>query len=166
MLHLIDICFLTCICLLQISKIQTCLCVVVGPGLVSTSPDFMRSISSHPAGPHGRLAQKTVIGPPFAVREGSTQFAQGMPDRCDSSHACRLCHLEPCISWSSNRSSAFNLHTFSNPVFIYFPHHTSIPILMTVVIGSTPFRFLKSSLVFLSFMEMPHIHQIICISAL
>ena len=33
------------------------LCVVVGPGLVSTSPAFMRSIASHPAGPHGRLAK-------------------------------------------------------------------------------------------------------------
>ena len=41
----------------QLSQIHTCLCVVVGPGLVSTSPDFMRSINSHPAGPHGRLAQ-------------------------------------------------------------------------------------------------------------
>ena len=26
---------------------------------------FMRSMTSHPAGPHGRLAQKTVIGPPL-----------------------------------------------------------------------------------------------------
>ena len=34
LLHLIDICFLNCICLWQISQIQTCLCVVVGPGLV------------------------------------------------------------------------------------------------------------------------------------
>ena len=48
--HSIDICFLTCICLWQISQIQTCLCVVIGPGLVSTSPAFMRSIASHPAG--------------------------------------------------------------------------------------------------------------------
>ena len=29
LLHLIDICFLPCICLWQISPIQTCLCVVV-----------------------------------------------------------------------------------------------------------------------------------------
>ena len=56
--HLIDICFLTCICLWQISQIQTCLRVVVGPGLISTSSAFMRSIVSHPAGPHGRLTQK------------------------------------------------------------------------------------------------------------
>ena len=49
----IDICFLTCNCMWQISQIQTCLRVVVGPRLVSTSPAFMRSIASHPAGPHG-----------------------------------------------------------------------------------------------------------------
>ena len=58
LLHLIDICFLTCIFLWQISQIQTCLRVVVGPGLVSTSPAYMRSIASNLAGPHGRLAQK------------------------------------------------------------------------------------------------------------
>ena len=62
LLHLIDIFFLTCICLWQISQIQTCLREVIGPGLVSTSPPFMRSIASHPVGPHGRLCQKTVIG--------------------------------------------------------------------------------------------------------
>ena len=35
LLHLMDICFLTCICLWQISKIQTFLFRVVRPGLVS-----------------------------------------------------------------------------------------------------------------------------------
>ena len=34
MLHPMDICFLTCICLWQISQIQTRLFKVVGPGLV------------------------------------------------------------------------------------------------------------------------------------
>ena len=34
LLHLMDICFLTCICLWQISQIQTFLFKVVGPGLV------------------------------------------------------------------------------------------------------------------------------------
>ena len=57
LLHLIDICFLTC--LWQISQIQTFLSVFVGPGLISTSPEFMRSSANHPAGPHGRLVQKT-----------------------------------------------------------------------------------------------------------
>ena len=41
LLHLMDICFLTCICLWQISQIQTFLFKVVGPGLVSTSPAFL-----------------------------------------------------------------------------------------------------------------------------
>ena len=58
LLHHIDICFLTCICMWQISQIHACLRVVVGPGLVLTSPAFMRSIASHPAGPHGRPAPK------------------------------------------------------------------------------------------------------------
>ena len=54
LLHLMDICFLTCICLWQISQIQTFLFKVVGPGLVSTSPAFVSNSASHPAGPHGR----------------------------------------------------------------------------------------------------------------
>ena len=61
MLHLIDNCFLPCICLWHISQIQTCLFVVVGPGFVSTPPAFMRSSASHPAGPHDRLVQKTFV---------------------------------------------------------------------------------------------------------
>ena len=69
--------------------------MVVGPGLVSTLPAFMRSIARHPAGPHGRLAQKRLSGPHCWEQEGSTQFAQGLPDRCDTSTACRLCRLEP-----------------------------------------------------------------------
>ena len=33
-------------------------------------------------------------------RKGSTQFAQDLPDRCDSSTACMLCRLEPCtMTW-------------------------------------------------------------------
>ena len=39
-------------------KSKLVLCVVVGPGFVWTSPAFMRSSASHPAGPHGQLAQK------------------------------------------------------------------------------------------------------------
>ena len=50
----------------QISQIQTFLFKVVGPGLVSTSPAFVCSSASHPAGPHGRHAQKTVNRAPIA----------------------------------------------------------------------------------------------------
>ena len=63
MLHIIDNCFLSCYCLWQISQIQTCLCVVMGPGFVSTSPVFVRSSARHPADPHGRLVKKRLIGP-------------------------------------------------------------------------------------------------------
>ena len=50
----------------QISQIQTFLFKVVGPGLVTTSPAFVSSNVSHPAGPHGRHAQKTVNRAPIA----------------------------------------------------------------------------------------------------
>ena len=66
LLHLIDICFLTCICLWQISQIQTFLFRVVGPGLVSTSPAFVSNSASHPAGRHGRHAPKKVNRAPIA----------------------------------------------------------------------------------------------------
>ena len=66
LLHLMDICFLQCICLWHISQIQTCLCVFVGPGFVSTSLAFMRTCASHPAVPHGRLAKKTVNRSPIS----------------------------------------------------------------------------------------------------
>ena len=73
-LHLIDICFLTCICLWQISQIQTCLRVVVGPGLVSTTPAFMKSSASHPARPHGGLSKLRVIWS-HLWEKGLTRFA-------------------------------------------------------------------------------------------
>ena len=84
LLHLMDICFLTCICLWQISQIQTFLFKVVGPGLVSTSPAFVSSSASHPAGPHGRHAQKTVNRAPkkmyrhmFAISTHTTSSHYG-----------------------------------------------------------------------------------------
>ena len=43
---------------IETSQIQTRLSSVVGPGLVSTSPAFVRSSASHPVGPHVRLAPK------------------------------------------------------------------------------------------------------------
>ena len=78
-----------------------------------------------------------------------------------------LLHSLTCPSWSSNRSFAFNskLHTFLHPVLITCPYHLSLLLLMTVVIGSTPTSLLNYSYVLLSFMEIPHIHLIIYISA-
>ena len=95
LLHLMDICILKCICLLQISQIQTRLCDVVGPGLVSTPPDFVRSSASHPSDPHGRLAQKTVNRAPIAGAGRFDTICTAVCDRCDSFTACRLCRLEP-----------------------------------------------------------------------
>ena len=88
LLHHMDICFLTCICLWQISQIQTFLFKIVGPGLVSTLPAFVSHSAIHPAGPH---AQKTVN------RAG--RFDTICTVRCDSSTACRLCRLEPTESY-------------------------------------------------------------------
>ena len=124
LLHLMEICFLHCICLWQISHIQTCLCVVVGPGFVSTSPAFMRSSASHPAGPHGRLAQKTVNQAPLMGAGGFTTICTAVCNRYDSSTTCRLCRLVPlnCIchlfDQSSNLSrSACNIAPFSSLLY-------------------------------------------------
>ena len=78
----LDICFLTCICLWQISQIQTFLFKVVGPGLVSTSLAFVSNSASHPEGPH------------CCGRGGSTQFAQ----RLES--AVTAPPLVGCVVWS------------------------------------------------------------------
>ena len=95
LLHLMDICFLTCICLWQISQIQTCLFKVVGPGLVSTSPAFVSRSASHPAGPHGRLAPKNgKAGPHCWGRKGYTQFAQQLVS------AVTAPPLVGCVVWS------------------------------------------------------------------
>ena len=92
LLHLIDIGFLTCICLWQISQIQIFLFKVVGPGLVSTAPAFVSSSASQPASPHGRHAQKNgKSGPHCWGRGGSTQFAQ---------HAVTAPPLVGCVVWS------------------------------------------------------------------
>ena len=61
LLHLMDICFLTCICLWQISQIQTFLFKVVGPS----------SGSAWPACPKNGKSGTHCWG-----RGGSTQFAQ------------------------------------------------------------------------------------------
>ena len=70
-------------------KIQTCLCVVVGPGFVSTSPDCMRSNAGHA----DQSCQITVN------REGGFDtIYTAVCNCCDSSTACRLCRLAPIFS--------------------------------------------------------------------
>ena len=94
LLHLTEYCFLTYICLLQISQIQTCLGVDVGPGLVSTSPAFMSSNASHSASVHGWLAQKTVDRAPISGgRDSWYNLYRGLPRHGNSPTACMLYHL-------------------------------------------------------------------------
>ena len=81
LLHLMDICFLPCICLWQMLQIQTCLCVVVGPGFVSTSSAFMRSSVGYPAGLDGRLVQKKVNRAPIAGGWGFDTICTAVCDR-------------------------------------------------------------------------------------
>ena len=64
-LHHKDICFLTCICMWQISQIKT-FSGVVRPGLASTSTDFMRSSARL----DGLLAQKNNRAPIAGGRRG------------------------------------------------------------------------------------------------
>ena len=66
-------------------------------------------------------------------------------------------------------STLYSIHFFTQSSSLFLitcPYHLSLPLLITVVMGSTPTSFLNYSLVLLSFMEIPHIHLIICISAL
>ena len=105
LLHLMDICFLTCICLWQISQIQTFLFRVVGPGLVSTSPAFVSNSASHPAGPHGRHAPKNgKSGPHCWGRGGLTQFAQQLAS------AVTAPQLVGCVVWSLKIGVTHSFH--------------------------------------------------------
>ena len=56
----------------------------VRPGFVSTSPAFMRSSASHPADPHGRLAQKTVYRVPLLGVGGYDTSCTAVCNRCVS----------------------------------------------------------------------------------
>ena len=104
LLHHIYICFLPCICLWHISQIQTYLRVVVRPGFVSTSPAFMRSSASHPAGPFGRFAKKGISDPSCWGREVSTQFTQQFAKTVVTAPP-----LVGCVVWSQLLSGALSL---------------------------------------------------------
>ena len=92
-LHLIDICFLWCICLWQISLIQTCLGVFVRPGFVSTSPAFMRSRASHPTVHMTGLPKKTVKRAPIAG------------DECFDIISSLRCRSWPLVTFAWNKAS-------------------------------------------------------------
>ena len=130
LLHLMDICFLTCICLWQISQMQTFLFRVVGPGLVSTSPAFVSNSASHPAGPHGRHGQKTVN----RGRGGSTQFAQQLES------AVTAPPLVGCVVWS--------LLTALSTASVWSTWSVAFLSCLTII-GSTVFRCLVFSVSFI-----------------
>ena len=126
LLHLMDICFLSCICLWQISQIQTCLFKVVGPGLVLTSPAFVSSSASHPASPHGWHCP--VNRAPIAGgRKIRPQFAQQLES------ACRVCRLEQ-VNWNQlilPGPSASRSRVFMESSQLYaatLTHHSTEPL--------------------------------------
>ena len=106
LLHLMDICFLTCICLWQISQIQTFLFKVVGPGLVSTSPAFVSSNASGSALP--ACPKNGKSGPHCWGRGGSTQFAQQLESTVTAPP------LVGCVVWS-HKLSIIIIIVSSNP---------------------------------------------------
>ena len=101
LVYLINICFLPC--LWQISQIQTCLCVVVGPGFVSTSSAFMSS-ASHPAGPHGRFSQKRSIGSILLWAGFLTQFVWH-----SARSAVTATPIVGCVDWSQRLGRSYSL---------------------------------------------------------
>ena len=57
---------------------------------------------------------------------------------------------------------SMNLFTQFSLFLIKFSYHLSLPLLITVVRDLTATSFINYSLVFLSFMEIPHIYLVIC----
>ena len=102
--HLMDICFLRCICLWQISQIHTCRTWICLDNIIL----FFRSSAKN--GKSGLIAGaggfKTII---IAV--------------CDSSTACRLCHLEPLPQILQSRCSP-QIHTKPRPSLVYLSNIT------------------------------------------
>ena len=89
---------------------------VVGPGFVSIPPAFMRSNASHPAGPHGRFAQKnSKSGSHCWGREVSTQFAQQFAKTAETAPP-----LVGCIVWSL-------ILSFIHNIILYQPIPHNLP---------------------------------------
>ena len=87
-LHVMDVCFLVCICSEHRSHIQT-VRVFVGPGFDSTSPAFVSNHARHSTGAHDRLALKISEWAPFLGMWVDTIFSS-YPEE-DSPTTCKLC---------------------------------------------------------------------------
>ena len=95
LLHLMDICFLTCICLWQISQIQTFLFKVVGPWIGLDITRFCEQQRQPSSGSAWPACQKTgKSGPHCWGRGASTQFAQQLESTVTASP------LVGCVVWS------------------------------------------------------------------
>ena len=108
---------LPCICVWQISQIQTCWSMIVGPGFVWTSPAFTRSSASHPVVPNDRFAKITVNRTTIAGGGCfDTIFTAVYWNRCDSSATCRRCRLEPGLFFLLGFPFIFSFHSTSAPI--------------------------------------------------
>ena len=107
MLHLIDICFITCMCLWQTSNIQTCLCVCGSRTWISVDIDrFYEGYCQPSSGSAWPTCPKTVIGPPLLGSGGVDTICTGF----DSP----LCRLESRLSSKSKNPCIQNYTTVRN----------------------------------------------------
>ena len=91
LLHHIDICFIPCICLWQISQIQTCLHVVCLTWIRLDIARFYEEQCQPCSGSAWVAFPKTVN----RSRRGRHNLHGALADRCDRSTACRLRRVEP-----------------------------------------------------------------------
>ena len=114
LLHLIDSCFLTCICLWQISQIQTCLCVCCRTWISLDIAAFMRSIASHAPCSQGRLSKKWYRAP---IVEGG-RGGHNLHRVCQTAvkGPPRVC----CVFWSSILYFFFLFTVYYNIIILYY----------------------------------------------
>ena len=81
---------------------------------------FMRIRSSHPAGPHGRLAPKTENRSPIAGGGGFDTINLHSQNLCDNYTTCRLCRLGLFLNALSFcfRSSSMKTSVSCCPLFV------------------------------------------------
>ena len=97
LLHLMDICFLTCICLWQISQIQTCRTWI--------SLDITRFCEQQRQPSSGSACPKNgKSGPHCWGRGGSTQFAQQLETTVTATP------LVGCVVWSRHQAMSTFIH--------------------------------------------------------
>ena len=81
--------------------------------------------------------QKTVIGPHCWGREGSTQFTQGLRDRCKSSTAYMLCCLEPIPSLTVTITTLYTNHSLLPSLTVSITHCYHYLLLPSLIVTIT-----------------------------